>query len=303
MSELLDPFNFDKNLNEEKKRRISAACNSCEAKQREIKSRGEHERDKLESSIQAKNDISAGSYAMGGGVVGAVVGLFFCIPATYQVGVFGDFLIWVFFIAVGASLFAAFAASMKHTGALHSAVQSSLDSEKARIEQLDKSLEKEIEEIEADCERRKEQHKIEFEKAQRKSSLKFIGSPISKEISEFIAKPFRKSIESSDRRAHIQTIKVPLTFSVYRNKIKTPYGDYDFNIRRVKSLDDTNEAAALANAVATAVHTDIVSSFPVDPSGGEVTPMDIEYEYRRDSVTAKMTYIARNANYVQERSF
>ena len=59
----------------------------------------------------------------------------------------------------------------------------------------------------------------------------------------------------------------------------------------------------LPNAIATAIHTDIITSYPKDISGGEVEPMEIDYEYRSASVKAAMTYRAENAGFVEARSF
>lgn len=303
MSELLDPFNFDKNLNEEKKQRIQEVKSSSSKQEERVKDRANRERNRLLEEIREKERLDAGSYVSKGCVAGAIIGLFPCIPTSNHGDFFGAFLIWGAIIAFFGIIMAIVAKGVKDTKHLKASIESVNDSEASQIKKINKDLSDAIAKIEAELEQKKTLHEAEFNKAQRESSLKFVGSPITQEITEFIVKRYKQTIESSDRRPHVMRVKVPLTFEVYRNKVETPYGTYDFTLQRVKHLRDINEAAALANAVATAVHTDIVSSFPIDPSGGEVTPMDIDYEYRNNCVQAKMTYLAWNANYEQARSF
>lgn len=180
------------------------------------------------------------------------------------------------------------------------AIQSSVQ---ADLERLDAECERRVAEIERDYERRIAAHTKEYEAAQRMASVSFVDSPVTKEISDFLLQSFLETIRSRDRRPHIEIVYVPFSFQVFKDKVISAGGTYDFEVKRVAFLRSLEEQAALANAIATMIHTEVISAFPIDPSGGEVDPMDITYEYGKDYVKASMAYRAANANYVAPRSF
>ena len=151
--------------------------------------------------------------------------------------------------------------------------------------------------------RKKEEYRAEYEKNRRAESAKYADSAVAQEVIDMLANGFRSHIEASDRRPHVEEIVVPFSFRVYAEKIDTPYGVYDFELKRVARLAGMNEQAALANAIAQNVHTQIMTEYPVDPSGGEVDPLEITVRYGADWVEESMTYRAVNGLYVPERSF
>lgn len=151
--------------------------------------------------------------------------------------------------------------------------------------------------------RKKKEYRAEYEKNRRAESAKYADSAVAQEVVDMLANGFRGHIEASDRRPHVEEIVVPFSFRVYAEKIDTPYGVYDFELKRVARLAGMNEQAALANAIAQNVHTQIMTEYPVDPSGGEVDPLEITVRYGADWVEESMTYRAVNGLYVPERSF
>lgn len=148
-----------------------------------------------------------------------------------------------------------------------------------------------------------EEQKISYEKERRAESVKFTNSSVANEIITMVSDGFKGEIDSSDRRPHIQQIVVPLCIEVYADRVKTPYGVFDFEIERVANLTSEEEQAALANAIAQSIQTEILTEYPEDILGGEVAPMEIEIEYRLSAVRVSMTYSAVNAAFVPERSF
>ncbi|MDN0069724.1 hypothetical protein [Collinsella ihumii] len=171
------------------------------------------------------------------------------------------------------------------------------------LESLNQEKEEMIAELKDYYEDKKRDYLERYERDRREESVKYVGSSVAEEITGFILQPFKKLIEASDRRPHIHEVIVPLSFEVFCDKVVSPTGSYDFTIKRVKHLSGMDEVSALTNAIATAIHSDVISSYPVDLSGGEVFPMDIEYSYGQNYVKASMTYHAVNSGYVEERSF
>ena len=167
------------------------------------------------------------------------------------------------------------------------------------IDQLKKDAETKIENLRGE----KARYRSEYEQLRRAESAKYADSAVAQEVIDMLANGFRSHIEASDRRPHVEEIVVPFSFRVYAEKIDTPYGVYDFELKRVARLAGMNEQAALANAIAQNVHTQIMTEYPVDPSGGEVDPLEITVRYGADWVEESMTYRAVNGLYVPERSF
>ena len=167
------------------------------------------------------------------------------------------------------------------------------------IDQLKKDSETKIENLRGE----KARYRSEYEQLRRAESAKYADSAVAQEVIDMLANGFRSHIEASDRRPHVEEIVVPFSFRVYAEKIDTPYGVYDFELKRVARLAGMNEQAALANAIAQNVHTQIMTEYPVDPSGGEVDPLEITVRYGADWVEESMTYRAVNGLYVPERSF
>lgn len=304
MDVLIDPIKQEEALKKELKEAKSATYKKYDDRLARIHQVADKDREKIDGKIAVKNRIDTGSYAFTGSIVGAVAGLFVCIPASYGSGGFGAaFMTWAFFILGGSFAFCAVARSMKNTDALMVERKRVDEWEASEIEGLDKKLKNKLKKLENESAHKKEEHLEKYGMMQRSMSVKFVGSAVAQEITEYILGPFKQAIELSDRRPHVARIEVTLSFEVFIDRVDSPYGEYNFEIQRVQALSGMDEVAALANAIATAIHTDIITSYPEDISGGEVEPMEIDYEYRSASVKAAMTYRAENANFVEARSF
>lgn len=172
-----------------------------------------------------------------------------------------------------------------------------------RVAKYKSDLENKVQEIQDETEKQIDKQRQDYEKKRRSDSVKYANSNVAKEIIAMLLEGFKKNINASDRRPHIKDINVPFSFKVYKDRIETPYGLYDFEIERVSKLTDFEDQTSLANAVAQIVYTEIIAAYPEDISGGEVLPMAIDIEYGQEWVMASMTYRASNKNYVPERSF
>ena len=304
MSNILDPKAFERKLQQQRDSEIRALRSEYDQKKSSVRSTADTKIGEINKQISEKDRIDASGRSFTGAATGAVLGLFSCTsPRSYQYGFGGQFGIWVTFIVVGAILFWLFTIAQKDTSSLQKERESLRTKEMEDVSRLDSECEAKIRQIEKTYEQGVIKHQEEFARAQREASLTYIDSPVAKEITDFMLKPLLKTIRSCDRRPHVKVINVPFSFEVYSNKVTSTYGTYDFEIERVQFLKTMEEQAALANAIATAIHTEIITTFEVDPSGGEVDPMDIDYQYGANYVKASMTYHAANGNFVEARSF
>lgn len=267
---------------DEKKSRVG---NTAQARLRDI-----------DNQISSKKKITVGRGAGWGLIVGIILGIAGCTQ-----GASAD--AWLGTVVVCTIAGAIITIPVKSTGSLdrqRAAVSAKLQED---LSKSDLECQAKVKEIEQRYQKAIAGQRVQFEEAQREGSVSFIGSPIAKEITDSMLTPLLKTIRSCDRRPHIKDITVPFSFEVYSNKVTSTYGTYDFEIERVKFLETIGEQAALANAIATAIHTEIITTFEIDPSGGEVDPMDIDYQYGTNYVKASMTYHAANGNFVEARSF
>lgn len=250
----------------------------------------------IDSQISSKKNIEVGNGAGLGLIAGVILGIPECTHGASGAP-------WLGTLAICTVVGAIITKSIKSTSSLdsqHATVSAKMQED---LSKLDQECEAKVKGIEQRYQKAIDSQRVQFEEVQREGSVSFIGSPIAKEITDSMLTPLLETIRSCDRRPHIKDITVPFSFEVYSNKVTSTYGTYDFVIERVKFLQSIEEQAALANAVATAIHTEIIATFEVDPSGGEVDPMDIDYQYGADYVKASMTYHATNGNFVEARSF
>lgn len=173
----------------------------------------------------------------------------------------------------------------------------------AKIEKLRRQELEEIQDIQEECQREIDEYRMRYEKARRQDSIRYANSSVAQEVIQILSDGFKKHIGASDRRPHVEEIVVPFSFKVFRDKIESPYGTYDFKIERISELTNFDEQASLANAIAQNVHTEIITSYPCDISGGEIEPLEIHFAYENEYVEASMIYKAANKEFVPERSF
>lgn len=303
MAELTDPETHGRQLTKEMNAELDAAYDDYNEKVATKKKEVSASRSLLQSEISRRNKIDPGARMFTGAIVGGVVGLFICIPQSYDIGMGGAFFVWIICIIAGAAILGLISGAEKDTSDYENQITALNKKEGAQLENLELDYQKRKAEIQIKYDALKKQHLNDYEKKQRATSQKYIGSAVAQEITEFVLEPFINTIDAADRRPHIKQVNIPLSFEVFKNKVETPYGNYDFTIKRVQELGSIDDVAALATAIATAIHTYIITYYPVDASGGEVTPMEINYGYKSSSVRVTMSYIAVNANYVEARSF
>ena len=248
--------------------------------------------------IANSSSISSG-FLIGGGI--AAVALFiymvFAFPdAGFMLGIIPAIL-FIVLLVLGFVIQSSYVRSVND---LISKVEANRDKQ---IQEHTQSCAESVAAIQDRTQKAIEDQKASHERDRREESVKYASSAVSKEIIEKLLDGFKKTIESSDRRSHVRRIVIPLHFCVYDDKVDTPYGLYDFKIERVAKLSGEEARVALANAIAQNVQTEILMSYPADLSGGEVAPMEINIEYKSNSVAASMIYSADNANFVPERSF
>ena len=170
------------------------------------------------------------------------------------------------------------------------------------IEEERKNLEENIEKIKQEYESRFSEHVKLFEKMAQDLSVNYAESAIAVEVIDWMTAGFCNTVDSADRRSHIQEISVPFVFRTYRNKIECQLGTFDFEIKRCDELENPLEQTALARAIAAAVQLNITMKYPEDASGTNVVT-NIYYTYNDDNVVATIVYKAPNGNYKTTRSW
>jgi len=169
-----------------------------------------------------------------------------------------------------------------------------------RIKDENKSLEGEIETIRSTGEAKKAQYLTWFENTSQNMSVKFAESDLAKEVIDWMSDGFFRTIDSTDRRPHIERINVPFMFKVYREKITCNLGTYDFELKRCAFLKSPLEQTALARAIVTTMQLNTIMHYPQDASGTSVS-IQIEYKYDDEYVCATISYLAPNGEFQNVR--
>lgn len=170
------------------------------------------------------------------------------------------------------------------------------------IEEERKNFEESVEKIKQEYEIRFSEYVKLFEKRAQDLSINYAESAVAVEVIDWMTAGFSKTVDSADRRSHIQEINVPFVFRTYRNKIECQLGTFDFEIKRCDELRNPLEQTALARAIAAAIQLNITMGYPQDASGTTVVT-NIFYDYNDDNVVATITYTAPNGNYKETRSW
>jgi hypothetical protein len=176
-----------------------------------------------------------------------------------------------------------------------------------RIREEESSIEKEIQKIQSDAQKRKNQYLTEFEINAQNLSAQFTESEPAKEIIEWMTNRFCKNIDAADRRNHIEKITVPFVFNVCKDKIICDFGhsDYehfDFELKRCRNLNSPLEQTALARAIASAIQMNIIMKYPEDSTGTDIS-VEISYSYSDYYPRTTVTYVAPNGNYKAVRGW
>lgn len=164
------------------------------------------------------------------------------------------------------------------------------------------SLESEINKIQSDAQREKNQYYAEFENNVQNLSVQFAESELAKEVIEWMTNGFCKTIDAADRRSHVEKITVPFVFNVFNNKITCNLGTFDFELKRCRNLNSPLEQTALARAIVSSIQLNIIMRYPKDASGTDIS-IDISYSYTSDYPATTIAYVASNGNYKAVRSW
>lgn len=165
-----------------------------------------------------------------------------------------------------------------------------------RISMENQNLDQQIASIQNEAENKKARYFEWFESTAQKMSANFAESALAKEVIDWMTSGFFRTIDATDRRAHIERICVPFMFNIFREKITCNLGTYDFELKRCAFLKNPLEQTALARAIATAMQLNTVMHYPQDVNGGVIS-IQIEYKYSEDHVTATITYMAPNGGF------
>lgn len=153
-----------------------------------------------------------------------------------------------------------------------------------------------IKQIQANVEREYQEYCRQFDTQAQSDSVKFAGSELAEKVIGWMTEGFKTTIESADRRPHIEKIEIPFIFNVYEDRITCNLGEFDFEVERCRNLTSPLEQTALARAIATAIQLYITMEYPKDFSGSEIV-IDIYNEYYPDYVSTSIVYKAANGNY------
>lgn len=143
---------------------------------------------------------------------------------------------------------------------------------------------------------------VAFEQEAMRQSVNYVESKTAKEVIEWITNGFAQTINSADRRPHIQQIDIPFIIKVYQDEITTNIGTYNFEIHRCARLSTPIMQAALTKALANSIRLNIAMQFPKDLSGS-IPKIDINYDYSPSCAIATIRYLATNAKYIKESSW
>lgn len=236
------------------------------------------------------NEPTIGDWSGGGFCIGLVIGFFVCIGVCNSSGYGDGFGTWVFCAIIGTVLGAVFCVVAKGTYSNNISVIES------RIDQSNRDYQNRVSNIQ----RTKDQQTVEylkaFENEAQNQSVRLAESELAKDVISWMTDGFCKTINSADRRPHVEQINVPFIFNIFKKKITCNLGTFDFELKRCRELRDPVEQTALARAIASTIQLNLVMKYPKDASGTDIS-ININYSYTNNSVTASITYIAPNGNY------
>lgn len=209
---------------------------------------------------------------------------------------FTGFATWAVCIAIGIGV-----GYVIHSSRESSYKQNNLDISNLQEQERIKSEER-IKGFKADAMREYQEYLRKFDIQAKNESVKFASSELAEKVIDWMTKGFIVTIKATDRRAHIETIEVPFSFNVYKDRITCNLGEFDFEVERCRNLNTPLEQTALGRAIATAIQLNITMEFPEDPSGSNIV-IDIHNNYFKDYVSTNITYTAPNGNYEVVKSW
>ena len=248
----------------------------------------------------SKNVASAtiGPCVGGGAILGLIVGVFVCFSCGDQINASINFakslgsalLFWFMFGIVGAVLGLIVGATLSQkTKNDNDYIDSQIHNETQRHSSSN-------DQIVRDGNERYKKYLEGFNEEAQSLSVQFAESSLAVSVIEWMTAGYCRTIDSADRRSHINQINIPFEFKVYKNKIVCNLGTFDFELERCEELRTPIEQTALARAIASAIQLNITMKYLKDISGTDIVT-NINYTYTYECSVATITYIANNGNY------
>lgn len=241
-------------------------------------------------SENTSRTVNGGLLAGIGGVIGFAFGLSSCV-SMLGAGEFGNGVLSLFFLSIGGAILGAILAGCIDIGHLVS-----VNRTEKQIAEEQTSSNRVIQELRAHADNEIASYRDEFEAAAQRMSVEYAESALAIDIINWMTEGFSRTIDTTDRRSHIEKINVPFSFNVYKNKIMCNLGTYDFEIMRCANLTSALEQTAIARAIASAVQLNITMKYAKDVSGTAYV-LNVFYTYTEDHVSASIIYTAPNGDY------
>ncbi len=256
-----------------------------------------------------------GQFAGGGFVTGLVIGAFVCFTngdaidakINFSDSIGSALMFWLMFGIVGAVLglivCGLIAVAQNNSNkSIDNQIDSARQSTEQKIANENQNCEETIKRIRDEASAEYQNYLNGFNAEAQKMSVRFAESPVAVEVIDWMTAGFCRTIDSADRRSHIQQINIPFVFRTYRNRIECNLGTFDFEIKRCDELKTPLEQTALTRAIASAIQLNITIKYPQDTSGTNIVT-NIRYDYNEDNVVATIIYTAPNGNYEATRGW
>ena len=253
----------------------------------------------LESKIDKYHDEFL--YWQFGALVGLGAGLYAC--TTMGITFWMWILCGVIGVVLGQGILSAICAiEKKHNVGIDRQIEKKGQDTKNGIVQANKERDKAVENAKKKAAERYNAYLLGFNEEAQKLSVNFAGSSLAEEVVNWMTNGFAHTIDSADRRSHVEKITVPFIYKVYKDKIVCNIGTYDFKVKRCDELKNPLEQTALARAMASMIQLNITMKYPKDASGTNIVT-NISQEYFDIYVATTITYTAINGNYKKVQSW
>ncbi|MBO5485233.1 MAG: hypothetical protein J5979_08515 [Lachnospiraceae bacterium] len=149
------------------------------------------------------------------------------------------------------------------------------------------------------------QYKKDFYEESDRRTAKFAGNPITEEITKWLGESFIDWIKDTYRGVHTNGVEVMYRFEVTEKEVIADIcgntdrtaESYVFLDHRIHNLADAAEAMALAKSIGTSLQTEILTEFPVDPSGIPVR-VNAAYTDHDHRAIGSITYLAEREDLI-----
>lgn len=281
----------------------------CEDRKRQVdeavKSRRNETEDKIKNNKKFKAfDISFGILGM---VILLVVPIMACSAACTAYGPNFVGLVAGFFAMVitGGIIWAI----MMILAMVMNRIKNKKDNEsRKQCEDNVEAMKKEKFTIEEEYRNKIGQYKKDFYEESDRRTVKFAGNPITEEIAKWLGESFINWIKETytHRDVFTKDVEVMYRFEVTEKEviadicgnIDRPAESYVFLDHRIHNLDDAAEAMALAKSIGASLQAEILTEFPVDPSG---IPVRVNTAYTDDPnhrAIGSITYLAEREDLI-----